>query len=57
LFKYLGYQGLKSFTAPLVAQANIRAGGSGLGFATFGVHGATSSRFQNQINSYRNEWH
>jgi len=52
MFRSLGYPGLKSFRAPVVAQANIRAGGSGLGFATFGVHGATSTRFQNQMNSY-----
>ncbi len=52
MFRYLGYNNFRDqWNAPLSVQRPIRAGGAALGFATFGVHGATSTNFQNRLRS------
>ena len=52
LFRGVGYNTFRTqAAAPLTVQVPIRSGSVGLGFATFGVHGYPTTRFNNGLNN------
>ena len=53
LFRGVGYTGFWSqIAAPVTVQVPIRTGSAGLGFSTFGVHGYSTTNFNNSNNNF-----